>query len=545
MRHIDAIKIYEQTTCLIIDDMSEVRGSLKRMLMSFGVAKIDTAATSQQAITLCKEASYGLVLCDYNLGDGQDGQQLLEELRYRKLLRNSSVFLMITAETSRDMVLGALEFLPDDYLSKPITQDMLQVRLNRIVVRHQDLLPIKHEIDNDDFPAAIEQCQLKLDNNGKYTSSYQRLQAELLFRLERFEEAQCIYDASLKNRSLVWAQLGLGKTYLAQGRYAEAQVKLEQVLEQDQRFVEAHDLLAELHNQQADFKQAQQCMENAAGVSPKSVLRQRRLATLAKQNQDPKTSLGARRQVLKFAEHSCHYSPQDYFDISTELLDDTTADADHRKQAKDADMYLKRAVKKHPQDRSIAMQGKAARVKLAMFQGKEERAQALIGEAKAIYGSGGCNPYAELELAEAMETTGDHEGATTLMLKVARENPENTDLVDRVDGLSEEPVSAKGKKMATDLTTEGISHFESKSYDAAIAVFVRATGLFPKHVGLRLNIVHVALTQTKQEEASAYLGSLCRENMTHIGELAAGHRQYPRFSQLSQELNRLYPMFTS
>jgi len=541
MRHIDAVKIYQQTSCLIIDDMSEVRGSLKRMLMSFGVAKIDTAATSPQAIALCRETNYGLVLCDYNLGEGQDGQQLLEELRYSKLLRNSSLFLMITAETSRDMVLGALEFLPDDYLSKPITQEMLQTRLNRIVVRHQDLLPIKREIDNDDFPAAVEQCQMKLDSGGKYTSSYQRLQAELLFRLQRYEEAQSIYEESLKSRSLVWAQLGLGKTYLAQGRYADAQVELERVLEQDQRFVEAHDLLAELHGKQADFKQAQQCMVNAAEVSPKSVLRQRRLAAMAKQNQDSKTSLGARRQVLKFAEHSCHYSPQDYFDISNELLADTSADADRNKQIKDAEMYVKRAVKKHPQDRSIAMQGKAARVKVAVFQGRDEQAQTLVGEAKALYGKGECDPYAELELAEAMEKTGDHEGATALVLKVARENPEDTDLADRVDGLSEEPVSKKGKKMAADLTTKGINHFENKSYEAAIAVFVRATGLFPKHVGLRLNIIHVALTQTKQEEASAHLASLCRDNLAHIGELPKGHRQYPRYSQLCHELDRLYP----
>jgi tetratricopeptide (TPR) repeat protein len=262
---------------------------------------------------------------------------------------------------------------------------------------------------------------------------------------------------------------------------------------------------------------------------------------MAKQNQDPKASLGARRQVLKFAEHSCHYSPQDYFDMSTELLDASTTDADHRRQAKDADMYLKRAVKKHPQDRSIAMQGKAARVKLAIFQGKEERAKALIGEAKAIYSNGDGDPYAELELAEAMDVTGDHEGATALMLKVARDNPDNTDLADRVDGLSEEPVSKKGKKMAANLTKDGISHFENKSYDAAIMVFTRATGLFPKHVGLRLNIIHVALTQSKEEQGSDHLAALCRENMAHIGELSRGHRQYPRYQQLRQELARLYP----
>ena len=71
---------------------------------------------------MCSYKSYDIVLCDYNLGAGQDGQQLLEELRYRHKLKNTSLFVMITAESSRDMVLGALEYLPDDYLTKPITQ---------------------------------------------------------------------------------------------------------------------------------------------------------------------------------------------------------------------------------------------------------------------------------------------------------------------------------------------------------------------------------------------------------------------------------------
>ncbi|CAK0759075.1 hypothetical protein CCP3SC15_2450004 [Gammaproteobacteria bacterium] len=44
--------------------------------------------------------SYDIVLCDYNLGDGRDGMQILEEAKQRHLIGLTTVFVMITAESS-------------------------------------------------------------------------------------------------------------------------------------------------------------------------------------------------------------------------------------------------------------------------------------------------------------------------------------------------------------------------------------------------------------------------------------------------------------
>ena len=540
MRHIDALKIYATKRCLIIDDMAQVRGDLKRMLRTFGLLKLDTAATSSQAIGLCQNTAYDLVLCDYNLGEGQDGQQLLEELRFRKLLKNTSLFVMITAETSRAMVLGALEYLPDDYLSKPITQLLLQTRLNKIVIRHEDLLPIKRELDNEDAVAAIAACQQKLDDNGRYTSSYLRIQAELLFRQKRYPEAREIYELSLKTQQPVWALLGLGKSYLAQEHFVQAEATLKSVAEKDMRFVETHDILAELYAQQGRFEEAQSAMEDATEFSPKSVLRQRRLAAMAKQNRDPATCLKARKQTLKFAEHSCHYTPQDYFDTCTELLEGF-AGLNAREQSqrvKLVDGYLKRAKRKHPDCKSMALQDKAARVKLALLQNKGSEAKKLLAEADELLENNSIGAYARLELADARGKCGDKEGAMALLLQVSRDTPNNEDLADRVDALSDEPISRKGKKLAETLTSRGIKFFEKKSHDAAIEVFLRATSLFPNHVGLRLNIAHVALTKAVQSGVTPELQQLCQHNMAHVGMLAENHKQYARQRMIIKEMGR-------
>ncbi|MAZ88255.1 MAG: response regulator [Cellvibrionaceae bacterium] len=541
MRQIDAIKIYQRKRCLIVDDMNEVRGSLKRMLMTLGTQTADTAANSEQAIEACEKTSYDLVLCDYNLGPGQDGQQVLEELRYRKLLKNASMFLMITAETSRDMVLGALEYLPDDYLTKPITPAMLQTRLNRIVIRHEDLLPIKQAIDDNDYDRAIAECQAKLDSGGKYTGSYQRIQAELLFRQEDYDRAQTIYEESLKNSNPVWAQLGLGKTYLARQMFDEAEEQLQAVVEHDHRYVEAHDLLAEVFSQQADYQRSQQAMQAAAEVSPKSVLRQRRLANMAAQNKDQNTSLKARRSALKVGEHSCYYSPQDYFDIVSELLqeDETDAYEARDKKAKEANMYIKRAEKKHPEDKNIKLQATAANSRLAVYRRKNDEAASYLEKAKALQSEGGKDAYSQLELAQAMTANGDPESAANLIQSVAKQHSNNEDISDRADVLSEEPVSKKGRKIAADLTKKGIKLYESKKYDDSIEVFTRAIALFPNHTGLRLNIVQVSLAKTKDLGATPETKAMCQEHLASIADLNESSPQFARFQHLLNQVHKL------
>jgi len=79
------------------------------------------------------DKSFDIVLCDYNLGEGKDGQQVLEEAKEDSLLPYSSIFIMTTAENSMEMVMGAAEYQPDDYLSKPFTKQVLQTRLKRLL----------------------------------------------------------------------------------------------------------------------------------------------------------------------------------------------------------------------------------------------------------------------------------------------------------------------------------------------------------------------------------------------------------------------------
>ena len=117
---------------LIVDDFADFRRGMRKILESIGVKFIDEAEDGENAVKSMKRQAYDIVLCDYNLGfDKKDGQQVLEEAKHLGLIRYSSIFIMLTAENTMPMVMGAVEYQPDDYLIKPITKDILKTRMEK------------------------------------------------------------------------------------------------------------------------------------------------------------------------------------------------------------------------------------------------------------------------------------------------------------------------------------------------------------------------------------------------------------------------------
>lgn len=547
MRQIDLIKIYAKKRCLVIDDLSEIRGSIKRMLKVFGVEEVDTAANGEDAVELCANHSYDIVLCDYNLGKGKDGQQILEELRYRGLLKNTSLFIMITAESSRDMVLGALEYQPDDYMTKPITQSSLRARLDKSLVRHEDLYAIKKAIDQKKYQAAVELCDKTIAKESRYEGLCKNMQAELHQRLEEYDKAKAIYEGVLEanpDNPAVWAKLGLGKTLIALEKYPAAEEVLKEVLEVDTRYVEAHDLLAVCYNAQADGIRAQAEMKKACEVSPKSVLRQRRLAALAYKNQDTETALKASRSTVKLGQNSCYETPSDYFNLAGRLADTIgNSGTDSARYSKEAFEILQKVEQRYPRDKSISLQVAAVNSRVYKAKKDEKEAKKWEETARDIYFEieDEVDIEASLEYAHTLMANGDQKAARRIFERIVAENPKNLELAERIDSLSDEPVSKTGKKKVSDLTKKGIQCYEGKEYEEAIHIFKNAVAIYPKHIGLNLNLVQVILAECDTNGVQRKYRSICRKCLSSVKDIQADNPQFDRFKFLQKQANNCFP----
>ncbi len=544
IKQIDIVKIYSNKRCLIIDDFPEIRGSLSRTLKTFGVSTVDTAADGQDAIKLCSNKSYDIVLCDYNLGSGKDGQQILEEVRFLRVLLMTSLFVMITGESARHMVLGALECQPDDYITKPYTQQSLKVRLNKAIIRHEALIHIKRAISKGNYKQALDYCNEMIAEGHRYSADCLKMKGQLHFLLKQLNEAKEVYESVLGKKPVVWAKLGMAKTQIELGNLDAAEGVLKEIIDEDERYVEAHDMMAEVQLARSDTTAAQECTQNATRVSPKSVLRHRKLAELAEQNHDDETALKSHQQSIKWGANSCHESEQDYFNYARKVSDVVKGDesSDSKVLVKNANSFLDRARKRYADRPDVAAQAQMVETQLHTSQGNEDAARKSHEKAKELYNDLAAPPVeTSLEFARSLYALDEEDEARELLTKLAARHEGNDDIMRVIDGITGEPITDAGKKVAAGLTKKGIGSYEEKEFEAAIEVFNEALFTYPKHIGLNLNLIQAILSEADVAGYKNKHESMVKRSLRAVGNIGEDHKQYKRYAFLTKQLGKHYP----
>lgn len=295
---------YHKKKVLIIEDLAEMRSTMKSMLASLGVQSMETVNNGEDALAKLAFNQYDIIFSDYELGRGKDGQQILEEVRHSNLIPASTVYILVTAAQTVEMVMGALEFEPDGYITKPVTLEILRTRLNRIIRTKDVYQDINKAIDRKDINGALEACNRLAVENPKFALPAYRIKGKLLLNENRIDEARDIYDTVLGIKRVAWAMLGMGKVLYLQGQHDEAQKLLEALANTKAQYVEAFDWLAKVLEAQGKIKAAQAVLDKAVETSPKSVLRQQELARLAELNGDTDTLYKACRKAHSLAKNS-------------------------------------------------------------------------------------------------------------------------------------------------------------------------------------------------------------------------------------------------
>jgi DNA-binding response OmpR family regulator/lipopolysaccharide biosynthesis regulator YciM len=544
IKQIDVVKIFSDKRCLVIDDFPEIRGSLTRTLRNFGAKSVDTAADGEEAIKLCTNKKYDIVICDYNLGAGKDGQQILEEVRFLRVLLMTSLFVMITGETGREMVLGALECQPDDYITKPYTQASLRTRLNKAVIRHQALLHIKKAISDGEHKKALEYCNQMITEGTRYATAVIKLKGQLHFLLKQLNEAKKLYSSVLAKQPVVWAKLGMGKTLLEMEKYDSAEEMFQSIVDEDDRYVEAHDMLADLYERKKDYIAAQRATESATRVSPKSILRHRKLAKLADQNNDDETSLKSHQQAIKWGLNSVHESEQDYFNYARKAAEVATGDTskEGKMLVKQANNFLDRARKRYSNRDEVAVQAQMVETQLHLSQGDERKANDSLSKARQMYSNLAAPPVeASLEFARTLHAADEEKEAREILTELAVRHSGDSDIMQLIDGITSEPISDAGKEVASRLTKDGINAYDEKDFDQAIQVFNEAIANYPKHIGLNLNIIQAITASAESHGFDHGHESLIRRSLKAVGNVGEDHKQYKRYNFLMKQVEKFYP----
>ncbi|MEW7847246.1 response regulator [Massilia aurea] len=309
---------------LVVDPNPGMRTSLQNMLGLVGITKVDYAINANTAIRQLQKRAYDIILCEYDLasgaGEGQDGQQLLEDLRHHRLITPSTIFIMLTSETEREKVVSAAELAPTDYVLKPFTVELISTRIRRALERRGALLPAWQLAAQGKLREAIMACANGADEHPRFAADFARVRAELHTTLGEHAEAAAVYRDVLAERPLGWAALGLARTLVALGQVDDARAILDELLAANPRLMAAYDLLARCLESSGEPALARDVLADAVAISPHVVRRLRKLGDLSLAAGDVEVAEKSFRQVVTKARYSEFRDPEDHVSLVKTLV---------------------------------------------------------------------------------------------------------------------------------------------------------------------------------------------------------------------------------
>jgi tetratricopeptide (TPR) repeat protein len=483
---------YSNLTALIIDDMAVQQTTLRGHLALLGISKADAVSNAEDAMRNIRAKKYSLILCDYNLNQKTDGQQLFEHLRDQQLLGPDCLFFMITAESTYASVAAATEHHPDAYLLKPITATDIEDRLKAMLDKRDALLAVNTRLSKEDLAGALEECDKVLASKNRWFMSALQTKGQVLLKLGRHEDAKAVYRAALEQRTdLTWARLGLARAHKAAGQFEQARTLAQDIIEsrEGEKNVAAYDVIAESLEATGDSEGAMFVLREAAVVVP-SARRQRLVGESAYRNGDLETAKDALSKAAKASKGSVVAQPQD-----TLLLAQTLVDIGDPAEALKVLAEGGTSFKNTPAFSNVAL---AIQAQAEVATGATEQAMKTIVKARETMRKGKAD-FATVALAKAEIVTGNEAAGMKLLESAVSADHENTRLKqligkalrdtghgDKIGSVIESAAAGLQGKVA-----DARKLLRDSQIDEAVATIEAAVREYPENTGVLLQAAQI------------------------------------------------------
>ncbi len=485
---------------LLVEDSPLMRATIRGILSRISVRIVYEAKNAEMALMAMRKERFDIVLCDYNLGEGQNGLQLLEEAKFCKLLSHNAIFIMVTADNTQSMVLGVMENKPDDYLLKPFNAIQLINRLKKQALIKKFTFNIGKALDRDDLMLAIRHCDdlLRLNNHGMDTQLL-KMRAELAIRVGDLHAAEQKFQQVLHKRDLPWARHGLGKIALLQNNFDLAIELFRQVIATTPMFLDSYDWLARAYEATNQNEAALGILNQAAELSPNSILRQQKLAHIAIQSDQIDIAKKAFKVAVDLGKFSVHKSSYDFFKLVKIYLkgDDKKQVnkllADMRSQyGDDSEAQIQVAILEaefYHAEKNVPMLTKAHE--------KIDKMQSLMHDV--------CNDL-QLNIAKTLLQTGSVKIAAGIINRLIINNVDDEKFLNGVREIAKssydmEKLIEDSKQELLSINNTAVSLFREGNSAEALAILVEATEKMPYNKTILLNMITILLMDMKTHGA--------------------------------------------
>jgi CheY-like chemotaxis protein/thioredoxin-like negative regulator of GroEL len=476
-----------EISVMIVDSNAAMRTQLRNMLSLGGITTVNLAVTAGVAIRKLREVNFDIILCEYHLGEGQDGQHLLEDLRHHHLIPLWTIFIMITGESSYERVVSAVELAPNDYVLKPFSSEKLLERLARALTKRDAFMPTYKLIEAGNLLDAIESCRKGEQEHPTFLIDFLRLRAELHLTAGQTSDAQQIYAQVLDSKAVPWAKLGLAKTLFLQKRLEEAQTGFSALIEENANYMDAYDWLARTREAMGELEGAQQTLQDAIKVSPHTTRRLRRLGEVSNELGDHETAIRTMSEVVRKGKYSDFRDPEDHVSLVKAHLgagDATAANATLRDMERSMEGLAKTPLCKALSTAMVATQAGNLEAAGAALDDALKHNDPRLGATLAL----------KKDLARiCIENKRDDQAAEVIM-DVMR-NAADDEAVDRIKDMLVElgrpelgaQLAARVREEVKDLMAQGAQLAQRGDFDGSVRQMMQAVAKMPGNINVLFN----------------------------------------------------------
>ncbi|MFO7704073.1 MAG: response regulator [Halopseudomonas sp.] len=524
---------YSNKRFLIVDDFSEFRTAVTGMLRLMAVKQVDSAPRGEDAIALCRQTKYDVILHDYNLGAGKNGQQVLEELHHLKLISPHCIFVMCTAESSQAMVMSALECEPDAYLTKPFNRASLQQRLDKLVERKTALKPILDALAKQDQPDVLAACEKVTLEHKRFAPQCLRYQANALQALGRRAELEKLLQAQLSDRPMPWALITLGQLWLQQGKLDQALELYRSAVSQFPMLPALFDGLAAVLAAMGEPQQAQDAIEQGIKISPNSLQRQQSLGKLAKANGDFDNAVRAYRQAVDLGQNSQFRNPESHLGLAASLNDQAGDQPPNARAVLEIRKTLGELGKVWKGDANLQVRAQLLQAHTLIKTGDPAGAEQLIQQAAAQLGELDTFFSAEvaLQVAGQLKALGQDDQANSLLHTCAEMYGDDASVMQSIALQTDDPAILQGGKAAQELNRQGIRLYQQQQFADALGLFRQAQALQPRNISFALNTAQ-SLVRLLLAQPDTQLKTQCLECLEQVRSMPDSDARQERYQKL-------------
>jgi len=497
--------ILADKTILVVEDYPPMRKAIRDMLHTLEADMIFEADNGANAIAAMGKNNFDIVLCDYNLGPGKNGQQVLEEARYRRLLPIHAIFIIITAEQTASMVLGAMDSRPDEYLTKPFNTQQLFNRIERNLQRKSFLHRVEQEIDRGNLPQAIAHCnQLLAKGDKKMRTPLLKQRAELAISVGDFATARKIYQEVLEQRDLPWARLGLAIVDFHEGNVDQTISILEALIADNPLFLESYDWLSKVYETIDKPLDAQAVLLNAVDVSPQSLHRQKKLAETADRNGSNAVAEMAYKATVDLSKHSIYKSCSDFSKLA-KLYCKTNSPTEALKTLQD----MRQEYINSPE---AELRAATLETDLHKSLGHEEMSKQAFETVMALNQQldGKLPKDLQLDVARSCFLNNQTQQAETLLKDLIKANIDDDQFIDDLRRMqsnigmkdhSEEMIQATKRELVA-INNKAVALYKQGKFQEAMDLFEQAVLTLPDNKTIILNMLKIMVHDLKSNQVS-------------------------------------------